>query len=81
MDRNYKEWLLNMQQKIDETAIEVEQNAKRGKEINQHITNMIGIVNQMLKILEHYEKEVPASNLRGPRRGNLDQRTVNEQNV
>ena len=81
MDRNYKEWLLNVQQKIDETAIEVEQNAKRGKEINQHITNMIGIVDQMLKILEHYEKELPTSNLRGSRRGNLDQRTVNEQNV
>lgn len=64
MDRNYKEWLLNVQQKLDETAIEVEQNAKRGKEINQHITNMIGIVDQMLKILERYEEEVPASNLR-----------------
>lgn len=64
MDRNYKEWLLMVQQKLDETAIEVEQNAKRGKEINQHITNMIGIVDQMLKILERYEKEVPTSNLR-----------------
>ena len=64
MDRNYKEWLLTVQQKLDETAIEVEQNAKRGKEINQHITNMIGIVDQMLKILERYEKEVPTSNLR-----------------
>lgn len=64
MDRNYKEWLLNVQQKLDETAIEVEQNAKRGKEINQHITNMIGIVDQMLKILERYEEEVPTSNLR-----------------
>lgn len=64
MDRNYKEWLLNVQQRLDETAIEVEQNTKRGKEINQHITNMIGIVDQMLKILERYEKEVPTSNLR-----------------
>ena len=64
MDRDYKEWLSNVQQKLDETAIEVEQNAKRGKEINQHITNMIGIVDQMLKILERYEKEVPTSNLR-----------------
>ena len=64
MDRNYKEWLLTAQQKLDETAIEVEQNAKRGKEINQHITNMIGIVDQMLKILERYEKEVTTSNLR-----------------
>ena len=64
MDRNHKEWLLNVQQKLDKTAIEVEQNAKRGKEINQHITNMIGIVDQMLKILERYEKEVPTSNLR-----------------
>ena len=64
MDRNYKEWLLTVQQKLDETAIEVEQNAKRGKEINQHITNMIGIVDQMLKILERYGKEVHTSNLR-----------------
>lgn len=64
MDRNYKEWLLNVQQKLDKTAIEAEQNAKRKKEINQHITNMTGIVDQMLKNLERYEKEVPTSNLR-----------------
>ena len=72
MNRNYKKWLLNVQQKLDETALEMEQNAKRGKEINQHITNMTRIVDQILKTLEHYEKEVLTSNLRRRRRGNLD---------
>lgn len=49
--------------------------------INQQVTNMIKIVEDMLKILENHEKEVPTSNLRRSRRGNLDQRTVKKQNV
>lgn len=76
MDRSEIAWLSRIQQNLDDTAMKMERNAKRWKEINQHVTNMIGIVEDMLKILEHHEKEVSASNLRGSRRGNMDQRTT-----
>lgn len=76
MDRSEIAWLSRIQQNLDDTAMKMERNAKRWEEINQHVTNMIGIVEDMLKILERHEKEVSASNLCGSRRGNMDQRTT-----
>ena len=54
MDRSDIAWLSRVQQDLDNTAMKIEWIAKRYQELTE----------KMQRILEKYEKEISASNLR-----------------
>ena len=76
MDRSEIAWLQRIESEIHDDKIAL---AKTATSLEDAAIALSKIASRLEEI--KYEKEVPTSNLRRSRRGNLDQRTVKKQSV